>query len=218
MEPVCIIDAPTPPAPSHDPVEMVKGLPDPRWSGCVETSSAMARISFEGFDETRVAVAGLVTRVRAAVADSSSLAVLEEGIRQEVLAVGHAAVQDGLNAVSAAEVRRIRDRAARFRCTGTSQQKILAAATYLDNHLDQLDYPTALARGWPIATGVIEGACRNLVCDRMDVTGARWGLPGAQTILDLRALVITDSYTEYWQHHTTRQHARQYPHYTPAAA
>lgn len=52
----------------------------------------------------------------------------------------------------------------------------------------------------------------------MDVTGARWGLAGAQAILDLRALVITNSYTEYWQHHITQQHARQYPHYTPAAA
>lgn len=46
-----------------------------------------------------------------------------------------------------------------------------------------LDYPSALAAGWPIATGVIEGACRHLVKDRMDFTGARWGLDGAETIL-----------------------------------
>ena len=43
--------------------------------------------------------------------------------------------------------------------------------------------------GWPIATGVIEGACRHLVKDRMDITGARWGLPGAEAILKLRALL-----------------------------
>jgi len=62
-------------------------------------------------------------------------------------------------------------------------------ATYLLNNKRHLDYPTALARGWPIATGVIEGACRYLVKDRMDITGARWGLPGAEAILKLRALI-----------------------------
>ena len=51
-----------------------------------------------------------------------------------------------------------------------------------------MDYPRALAEGWPIATGVIEGACRHLVQDRMGITGARWGLPGAQAILWLRAI------------------------------
>src|SRR6266700_2030913 len=52
------------------------------------------------------------------------------------------------------------------------------AAAYLLAKKPYLDYPTALAQGWPIATGVIEGACRHLVKDRMDVTGARWGLDG----------------------------------------
>src|SRR5664280_891639 len=52
-----------------------------------------------------------------------------------------------------------------------------ACAVYLTNKAHYLDYPTALASGWPIATGVIEGACRHLVKDRMDLTGARWGLP-----------------------------------------
>jgi len=58
-------------------------------------------------------------------------------------------------------------------------------ATYLTDKRAYLDYPTALERGWPIATGVIEGACRHLVKDRMDLTGARWGLPGAEAILKL---------------------------------
>jgi hypothetical protein len=52
----------------------------------------------------------------------------------------------------------------------------------------------------------------------MDVSGARWGLDGAGHVLDLRALVITDSFDEYRVHHLARQHARQYPKYTPAAA
>ncbi|MBV9026735.1 MAG: hypothetical protein JO362_23725, partial [Streptomycetaceae bacterium] len=47
---------------------------------------------------------------------------------------------------------------------------------YLTNKADYLHYDTALAAGWPIATGIIEGACRHLVKDRLDITGARWGL------------------------------------------
>ena len=49
-------------------------------------------------------------------------------------------------------------------------------ARYPENKQGYLDYATALARGWPIATGIIEGACRHIVKDRMDITGARWGL------------------------------------------
>ena len=51
-----------------------------------------------------------------------------------------------------------------------------------------LGYPAALARGWPIATGIIEGACRHLVGDRMGITGARWSLAGAQSVLWMRAI------------------------------
>src|SRR6266511_5375478 len=45
-----------------------------------------------------------------------------------------------------------------------------------------LGYDTALARGWPIAIGVIEGACRHLIGDRLDISGARWGLAGAEAV------------------------------------
>ena len=60
-------------------------------------------------------------------------------------------------------------------------------ADYLLAKKDYLNYLQALAAGWPIATGIIEGACRHLVKDRLDLTGARWGLQGAEAILKLRA-------------------------------
>ena len=50
-----------------------------------------------------------------------------------------------------------------------------------------LRYDQYLAAGYPIGTGVIEGACRSLVKDRMERTGARWSLPGAEAVLRLRA-------------------------------
>ena len=71
-------------------------------------------------------------------------------------------------------------------------------ARYLDNKKDYLGYATALEKGWPIATGVIEGAARWLVKDSMDITGARWGLRGAEAILKLRALIASGDFEEYW--------------------
>jgi hypothetical protein len=82
------------------------------------------------------------------------------------------------------------------------------AAKYLANKAPFLDYPTALTNGWPIATGVIEGACRHLVKDRMDITGARWGLPGAEAILKLRAIVSNDDFDAYWRFHLAQEHQR----------
>ena len=81
-------------------------------------------------------------------------------------------------------------------------------ARYLTNKASYLDYPTALTNGWPIATGVIEGACRSLVKDRMDITGARWGLDGAEAILKLRALRCNGDFNTYWQFHLTQERQR----------
>jgi hypothetical protein len=79
-------------------------------------------------------------------------------------------------------------------------------ARYLDNKTGYLDYATALGKGWPIATGVIEGACRHIVKDRMDITGARWGLEGAEAILKLRALIASGDFDAYWRYHLRREH------------
>ena len=81
-------------------------------------------------------------------------------------------------------------------------------ARYLENKQDYLDYATALAKGWPIATGIIEGACRHIVKDRMDITGARWGLEGAEAVLKLRALIATGDFDTYWRFHLRREHER----------
>jgi hypothetical protein len=82
------------------------------------------------------------------------------------------------------------------------------AARYLDNKQDHLDYATALEKGWPIATGIIEGACRHIVKDRMDITGARWGLEGAEVILKLRAIIANGDFEDYWRFHLRREHER----------
>ena len=81
-------------------------------------------------------------------------------------------------------------------------------AAYLTNKRGHLDYPTALRNGWPIATGVIEGACRHLVKNRMDITGARWGPHGAEAILKLRALRTNGDLDNYSTYHLAQEHHR----------
>jgi hypothetical protein len=82
--------------------------------------------------------------------------------------------------------------------------------SYLDTKAPFLDYPTALAEGWPISTGVIEGACRHLVKDRMDITGARWSTDGAEAILKLRAIRANGDWDQYWHWHQQQEHQRTY--------
>jgi hypothetical protein len=81
---------------------------------------------------------------------------------------------------------------------------------YLTARQPYLDYPRALAAGWPIATGVIEGACRHLVADRMGITGARWGLQGAQAMLWLRAIAASGDTSAYWHWHIAQEHQRNH--------
>jgi hypothetical protein len=91
-------------------------------------------------------------------------------------------------------------------------------AAYLQAKAPYLDYPAALRNGWPIATGVIEGACRHLVKDRMDITGARWGVQTAEAILQIRALLANGDWDAYWAWHLHREHERNHPRtYTLAA-
>ncbi len=81
---------------------------------------------------------------------------------------------------------------------------------YLLKYAQYLRYDECLAAGTPIATGVIEGACRHLVKDRMELTGARWSLVGAEAVLRLRALRTSGDFGEYWHFHEAREYERNH--------
>jgi len=83
-------------------------------------------------------------------------------------------------------------------------------ANYLLTYSPHLKYNDYLAQGFPIATGVIEGACRHLVKDRMEVTGARWSLNGAEAVLRLRALRSSHDFDEYWTFHEAQEYERNH--------
>ncbi|MEU5431693.1 ISKra4 family transposase [Streptomyces olivoreticuli] len=82
---------------------------------------------------------------------------------------------------------------------------------YLHTNAAFMHYGQALAAGWPIASGVIEGACRHLIADRLDVTGSRWGLEGAEAVLKLRATAANGHLEPYWRFHIAQEHQRLYP-------
>ena len=115
------------------------------------------------------------------------------------------AVLTGNAAIVAAAIRR---KATTLKLEKKKREGADKCAAYLLNKQSYLDYPTALAQGWPIATGVIEGACRHLVKDRMDITGARWGLKGAEAVLKLRALRQNGDFEAYWRYHLAQEYRR----------
>ncbi|KAB2350139.1 hypothetical protein [Actinomadura rudentiformis] len=81
-----------------------------------------------------------------------------------------------------------------------------AAVRYLSGHREFLRYDQALAKGWPIATGAVEGTARHLVGNTLEITGTRWGLAGAEAILKLRGVTSNGDLDQYWAYHLHREH------------
>ncbi len=86
-------------------------------------------------------------------------------------------------------------------------------ADYLLRKKAYLRYDSCLDMGYPIATGVIEGTCRYLVKDRLDITGARWSLKGAEAVLKIRALKSSNDIEEYFKFHKLQDRERNYPYF-----
>jgi hypothetical protein len=85
------------------------------------------------------------------------------------------------------------------------REAVDTCADYMLNRQSFLRYDLFLAQGFPIATGVIEGACRHLIKDRMDLTGARWRLKRAEAVLKLRSLRSSGDFEAYWVFHKQQE-------------
>jgi hypothetical protein len=83
-------------------------------------------------------------------------------------------------------------------------------ADYLLKYASMMQYYKFLDRGLPIATGIIEGACRHLIKDRMDVTGARWSVAGAEAILKVRSLRSSGDFEDYLHYHKGQELQRNH--------
>lgn len=87
--------------------------------------------------------------------------------------------------------------ATRRKVHGEKLKAIRAACNYFEANADRMRYDEYLAKGYPIASGAVEGACRHLVKDRLERTGMRWVPKGAQSMLNLRSLWINGEWDDY---------------------
>jgi hypothetical protein len=83
-------------------------------------------------------------------------------------------------------------------------------ADYFQRNLPYMDYPTYLSKGWPIASGVIEGACRHFVKDRCELSGMRWLQTGAENLLRMRAVAENEDWDDYHAYRKQQRHSRLY--------
>ena len=101
--------------------------------------------------------------------------------------------------------------AGKNRLSAAQDKAVDKAITYFTNHRHMMDYATYLAKGYPIGTGLIEGACGCLVRDRMQCSGMRWGVAGAQAMLQQRAVKLNGDWHDFWSHYSHSEHDRLYP-------
>jgi hypothetical protein len=93
---------------------------------------------------------------------------------------------------------------------GTKRKTVESAITYYENNRDHMLYDQYLSAGYPIASGVIEGACHHFVKDRMEGAGMRWELEGAQAMLSLRAIYLNGQWEDFIAHRIAREQASLY--------
>jgi len=95
-------------------------------------------------------------------------------------------------------------------CTSAQREKLTKTANYFERNSPYMDYPTYLSKGWPIASGVIEGACRHFVKDRFELSGMRWTQEGAENLLRLRAVAENEDWDAYHDFRKLERHTRLY--------
>ena len=124
-------------------------------------------------------------------------------------------VLSGAGAAVSAELARLARAPARPRRAAATLGQV---AAYLERNLPYMRYDEYLARGWPIATGVIEGACRHLVKDRCELSGMRWTIDGAEALLALRCVHDNGDWDAFHAFRRQRRHQQLYhsPAPTPA--
>jgi hypothetical protein len=95
--------------------------------------------------------------------------------------------------------------------SGVKRKTLEGVTDYLYRNRTRMRYDEYLANGWPIASGPVEGACKNLIKDRMERSGMRWTEQMAEAIVQLRAIYLSGDFDAYWQFHIERDQRRLYP-------
>ncbi len=95
--------------------------------------------------------------------------------------------------------------------SGAKGKSLKGIAAYLYRNRNRMHYDEYLANGWPIASGPVEGACKNLIKDRMERSGMRWSEAMAEALVQLRAIYLSGDFDSYWRFHIEQDQLRLYP-------
>jgi hypothetical protein len=105
----------------------------------------------------------------------------------------------------------LRQSATKLKLRGQKRQAVDTAARYFLKNKAFMRYDEYLTQGLPIGSGAAEGACRHLIKDRLERTGMRWTVDGAEAVIQLRATDLSGDWEEYWRYHIEAQHRLLYP-------
>ncbi len=94
--------------------------------------------------------------------------------------------------------------------SGAKRQCLEQVIGYLERNRKHMRYEICLAMDYRIGSGVIEGACRNLINDRLELTGMSWTLRGAESMIRLRAVHINKDWDSFWNHRRRAERRRLY--------
>jgi hypothetical protein len=108
-------------------------------------------------------------------------------------------------------VKGIRQSVTKRKLLGAPRKTLLDVAGYLYRNRARMKYDEYLAYGWPIASGPVEGACKNLIKDRMERSGMRWTADMAEAIVQLRAIYLSGDFDHYWSFHIEKDQRRLHP-------
>jgi len=111
-----------------------------------------------------------------------------------------------------AVIAELRQKKAEFGLAGTKAVRLTKLCNFLENNLRRMRYHKYLREGYPIATGVIEGACRHVIKDRMERAGMRWKVPGAEAMLELRTIRTNGDWATFQEYRVEYENKRLYPH------
>jgi hypothetical protein len=113
---------------------------------------------------------------------------------------------DILSSCSHKVIRRLKDKTTTLHRRSQVAKTLNGVANYLRRNQPYMDYAEYLRRGWPIGTGVIEGTCRHLVKDRVELSGMRWTIAGAGALLALRAVNENSDWDDFHAFRRIQRH------------
>jgi hypothetical protein len=96
------------------------------------------------------------------------------------------------------------------RMKGSKRQSLLKVCKYLYKNRSRMKYNVYMQKGFPIASGAVEGACKNLIKDRMERSGMRWTKRMAEAMVKMRALYLSSDFDDYWKFHIQNEQKRLY--------